>query len=541
MASLDQVRIRLGSQAYFRAWRKMQHDLRKLVAGDLSPVSMEHQEQRADDVEEFDVTRVVAIDDLDYYDILTTDFTSGRTNKLLQSLKTLCFQTAYQIPDVTIEDGDPIESMAIQAYLRVRLGNRPRGCEWAPTLRLGLWEYLIGAIGWNAVKFDENGRVVMDHMDALDVSFDMSARLPQNIKWYSHRCRQPLWVWLKMYGAKPFKDLLDGNTNYDKRVTLEYYYDIEGEAGNHVVFRGDRLEEKPIFSGENPFYLEDNGKRYPFLNAQPLSFMSLPSVRFPVSLAQMMLPHQLACWLSERYMLDTLERGAPFYETEKGSLAPAAMKEFKDGKIGAIVERNPGSAPVIQHPPMEIPSSIVQFYQQNDSDLTGMAGVNPYASGERVEGVSYAAEVNAIQGNSDLTASTIAKDVASFAQRMVKIYLATAALYDDNPVTIRVGETELSFGPDMPISMFIRPDMDLMVSEDSMKFMSELDRVQLARAGLQDAMSVAQIAPQAPLKAYEKLLRVSGEKDIAKWLEPPAQMMAPDASQIAQEAQASME
>jgi len=539
MASLDQIRTRVSSQAYFSAWRRMAHDLRKLVAGDLSPVSSSHPEQRADDLATEELVKFTSAADYDYYDILTTDFTSGRTNKMLQAIKTLAFQTAYNIPDVTIEDGDPIESMAVQAYLRVRLGNKPRGCEWAPVMRLALFEYLINAIGWNAVQIDEYGQVVIRHIDSLDVSFDMTARLPSDIRWYSHRCRKPLWVWLEQYGPKPFKDLLEESVNMDKRVTLEYYYDIEGD-GKHVVFRGDRIEEKPIFEGVNPFYIEDAGKRYPFLNAQPLTFLNLPSVRFPMSLAQMMLPHQMACWMSERYELDTLERGAPFYEVAKGALEPAAMKEFKDGKIGAIVERKSDAQPIVQHPAMEIPASIMAFNQQNDSDLTGMAGVNPYASGERVEGVSYAAEVNAIQGNSDLTASTIAKDVANFAQRMVKMYLATAALYDDNPVTIRVGETDMTFGGEMPISMFIRPDMDLMVAEDSMKFMSELDRVSLARAGVDDALKVAQMAPQAPLKAYEKLLRVSGEKDIAKWLEPPAQMMVPDATQIAQEAQASM-
>lgn len=536
-----QVRYRLQNQVYFNPWRKYTHELRKLVAGDMSSISAEHNQQRADDAPGDEKPGYPNSDGYDYYDILAVDVQSGRTNKLLQYVRTLVNQTAYRMPDFDIEDGEAIEAMAIQGYLKARLGPRPRGCGWVEQARITELNYLIGGLGWSAVTFDERQNLQIVSLDPLDVTFDMNAKIPQDIKWYSHRCRRPLHQWLEIYGRAPFKEYLeDDKATLDQRVTLEYYYDIEGDEGAHYVFNCDKLESKPIYRGPNPFFLEDQGFRRPYLNAVPMAFLSLPSVRFPMSLVQMMLPHQLALWLTERYMRDTIQRGAPFYEGEKGALDEKAKKEFLAGNIGSYVERGEQKLPLTQHPPLEIPQTVHAFHMKNDQDLTAQSGVNPYASGDKVEGIKYASEVNAIQSSSDLMASTTGKDLAAHSTAVVKVFLAAAAQFDDMPCTIRIDKTELALGPQMPPKLFIRPDMDLVVSEDAMQFTSRRERVQMAREELQDALAMAGAAPNAPLKAYEKLLRATGEKDVQAWLEPPAAPMGMGSTQQAAEAQASV-
>jgi hypothetical protein len=141
--------------------------------------------------------------------------------------------------------------------------------------------------------------------------------------------------------------------------------------------------------------------------------------------------------------------------------------------------------------------------------------------GSKVDGISYASEVNAIQSQAGLTAGVVARAHAAHWERTVTKYLATCYLYDDMPVRLRYDDVVLEFGPDDPVRDFLQPDAKVVVREDSMSYAPREQEMVQASNLLTIATGLAQLYPQGVGEAYKKVLEANGIKNTGKWMEQP--------------------
>jgi len=528
----DVIRIRLGNQYKFDAQRKKVHNLRKLIAGDVSPLG--GVEQRVDD-DSGDMAFLAAqINGLgDLYEILVSDFDEGRSNKMLQSTRTILMQTAYTSPEVDFNDLDDYDAALHSAYLKARLGPRSRGCAAMDQMRLALLDYLIGAVGWSLIAI-EDGKPVIRCVDSLDVTYDTGAKLLPDIRWASVKIREPIWKWIDLYGRKALNGILtelsqaETPSIEDALLQVEHYYDVEGEQGNYYVWArlGDKLVEKPLDSGKNPFYCKIDGSETPFLPCDPVYHLAMPSVKFPTSFVEMMLPNQIAVWESERYMREVVQRGKPFYEIEEGSLDDEDMAALREGENGSIVERRKNSQPIVHQPGLEIPQSVDKYHQYNSQEITSNGGADPSASGHVIE-ADFATQVAAVQQQSGLTAGMVAKDHTAHWERTIKKFLMAAVLYDDMPINVSIDGTRVQFDATNPISHYLAPDAEAVVREDATLFQPKQQAIAQAMQNLQVAMSLGDVFPNAKKEAYTAFLKAMGVRNASKWLEVP--QMAPQA------------
>jgi hypothetical protein len=511
-------------------WKHKVHDLRMIVAGDFSRVDPESPPQvdPADDSPRRGSLTWA-------YDALVRDYEEGTSNKMLQAIRTLVMQASYRFPTVEFEGVEPIEADIMASYVRRRLGPRPAGCDVMHHMRLALLDYIIGGIGWIWCGVDE-GRPRNEAQDTLDVVWDQTARLITDIQWQAVRVREPLWRWVEMYGEKPFQTDLVGvkpNTvGMDKILELWFYYDVYGENGNHMVLRAnedDGATGDPIDVSDNPHTMDVDGIERPFLPLEPMYHLLLPSVRQPVSIAEMMLPNQLATRLSEREIRETVKRGRQFYDVESGAYDEETLEKFRQGELGAIVVRKKGQAPAEARGGIEISESLMEYWRMNDQELVAHSGANPYATGDKVNGIQFASEVNAIQSSAGLTVSTITGDHGAHYERMILKTIANAKKYDVAPLELTYDDVTLEFGPARPIGEYLRGDAVVKISEEMLHYESRERKMQRAQGVLNSAMAVAAIVgPQTVKLAYEDYLRAAGIRNVSQHLRPPEQpMMGP--------------
>lgn len=76
----------------------------------------------------------------------------------------------------------------------------PFGCAAKSHARLSLFDYATGGMGWGYTPM-ENGKPCMRYADTLDVLWDQTSRLPQNIQWWSVTVCMPLYYWANKFGA----------------------------------------------------------------------------------------------------------------------------------------------------------------------------------------------------------------------------------------------------------------------------------------------------------------------------------------------------
>jgi hypothetical protein len=171
---------------------------------------------------------------------------------------------------------------------------------------------------------------------------------------------------------------------------------------------------------------------------------------------------------------------------------------------------------------MEIPQTSLAWRQFHDRELTAQSGANPYASGNKVEGVTYAAEVNAIEGNAGLMAGAIAKDNADLWVRSCRLLLTCGALWDDAPFTALLENVPTPFGPANPVKKYLRPDAAIIIREDTMMFQPRDQQIARAKDNLMTVAPLAQMFPQALGAAMEEYQRARGEKNISKYMAGPS-------------------
>ena len=511
----DVVRHRLKQAKTSDGWESFHrkvYDLRRLVAGDYSSMININSSAASDDENQGKTSS-----NLDLYDFIILSPADGHSNKLLQTVKTLTMQTGYYFPEIEFDNLSPRTATLNIEYCKKRLGDVPNGCGAKDHMRMALLDYLISGIGWIKAGIREE-RTIIQYCDTLDMTWDRTVQLPTDIRWASCKYREPLYVWVDMFGSEPFQSRITDNdeVSLEDVVELEFYYDVEDE-GHYYVF--DCHHEEVIHSEINPYFFQNGNTRTPYLPYEPMYLLQLPSLRMPIGLVEQMLPNQISVWESEANIKTTLQRAAPFYTIIEGALNDEEKQKFEDGDIGTIVEVRKDSGGINANQGIAISQDIIRWRELNNLEIISQGGANPYATGAPVEGVSYAAEVNAIQGNSGLMAGNIAKDLAAFWQRVVRKFLAAAKLYDDRPITVLIEGTDLPFDEFNPIKRFLRPDADVLVRESTMLFKTQTQKIQEALLKLQTSQAMAQLFPNAPRLAFLDYLTETGEKSLEKWME----------------------
>jgi len=526
--SVERIAIRIRGEDKLRYWRRKVHDLRLIVAGDYSRVDANAPAQKDPASNGYGSAKDLA----GLYDILINSFEEGSSNEMLQAIKTLLMQTSYRAPAIEFEDVTALEADIMALYMKARLGPKPRGCEAVHHMRMALLDYIIGGVGWVWTSI-RDGKPCVVAVDSMDVIWDTSAKLVPDIRWVACRWRESLAYWIDLYGKGPFADLLQGEDAQALETEREliYYFDLDGPMGTHVVLRGDQATEgkdtKPVYEGDNPHVIRCDGVPVPFLPFLPMYFMQLPSVTQPIGIAEMMLSAQLSAREAERTMREVVKRGKGWVDAVKGAYDEVNLSALEEGDGMAIVQRESNMPPAQYVPGAEIPRGVYEWYQHNKERLTAGGGASPYANAETVQGIQYAAEVNAIQGAAGLTAGTLASDHAAHWERVIRAVVANAIEFDDMPLTLVYNETRIQFGADNPIGPYLHADAQPKIAEDTLAYEPREKRMQRAMIVLQQSLAVAGILPNAVKLAFEAFLRAAGEKNIPEYMKMPPPMMAP--------------
>lgn len=157
--------------------------------------------------------------------------------------------------------------------------------------------------------------------------------------------------------------------------------------------------------------------------------------------------------------------------------------------------------------------------------------------GDRVEGVEFSSQVNAIRGDSGLVAGNIARDNADWWERCTRKFLAKGKAYDSRPIVLAIDGVDLLFDAADPISGYLRPDAEITVREDSMRFRSRQEKVYEAQLMLDTALVVQKFFPKAPVMGYRQFPEADDEQSPEKWMEgsPLEAPMPTQGQQMAQQ------
>lgn len=524
MISAKRVSNRLATaEQGLDQFKRKVYRLRRLVAGDASAVYDAGTNENRDNA-----SLLAHPNRLQMSDILVTTIEEGRSNGLLKAIRTLVLQTAYVTPEFEFKNLDPDESAVNAQYLQIRLEE----CNARDHLRLALLDYCTGGMGWAYTPM-RKGKPVVQYADTLDMKWDQTARIPQDIQWASITVCKPLDFWIKTFGSAPFALYLAGRgtdfeqTGLDLPFELEFYYDIEDGGGNYKVMvkTGEcDYDEKPIVETTNPCFIQRGTEQEPLLPFESLFFLALPSVRLPIGVAEGMLPAQIAVWEADRTVADIIARGAGVDEVDGSAFEAGELEKYEKGDHGGFVKTKKGIGHITRHAPHEIPDGILQRRQENDQDMTQQSGANPYAMGDKVDGVNFAAQVNAIRADAGLIAGTIAKDNADFCVRVGKKVLAKGKTLDQEPITVRIEGTDVEFGPDNLIAQYLRPDAQLAIREETMQFRPREEKVQEALLMVQQAKGLPMF-PELLKEAVKDLLVAMGKENIDKLLTQPVPTM----------------
>lgn len=525
----------------FALWefKNVVYKLRRIVAGDLDALKDGTSPGRAQD---HGVGEARAHQSF-RPDILVKDFQEGRDNAILNLLITLAWKTAYNFPMIRMEGISPKEQIVNAQYVKQRMGPKiSGGCHAMEHGQIALLDYLMGGLGAIFTTYDEKGRPENRWADTLDLNWDQTARLPCDMNWFSLTVTEPLWKWLQMFpDAKPLQDLREkqprgadgryGVKDDDRPTELEFYYDQDDE-GAYICFLKDGENSwnvDPVYKGQNPHRCELGGVEQPFLPLETILFMNLPSVRLPVSNAQKMLPAQIAIWKAVNRIQTIGEKGKGFYEVDRTAMGSREIDDFLEAyEAGVVMVDEFGK--IKEHSPMQIQQTDLEELNRNLQVLNLQGGVSPYSMGGKAPGVQLATEARLIAGQGELVTGVVASANARLWGAATVKFLWNGKQWDKNPFSCRVNDVLMEFGPGKPlgpVAQYLRPDAEITVSEDSMKFFSREQLLADAMADVKLGTEVAQFFPEWLKRALRRFGEAMGVSDIEDRLAPPAPMPMP--------------
>lgn len=515
-----QLASRVASSAFFQRYRRKIHNLRRLTAGDISALDG----AGGASSQENEMSSRYKPGQTELYDLLVTDIEEGRSNKLLQSVRTLTLQVTMRQPEAAFEDLDT----TVAAFNTLYLKQITEKCSAEDVFKMGLVDYFIGGLGCFYVGL-KDGSPCIDWVDALDVTWDLTAPTFNQIQFGSRVIRLPMYQWLEMFpGNKKLTQLRGNNEDEDIPVAVACYHDITKGSPNEAYFllpgEGSQpTEEDLIERTSNQYVAVSGGTMKPCVPLVFMNYLNLPSVKNSTSMVEMMLPAQIALWESDRAIRDAMQVGKATREMEEGAYTEDSLEAWKDDP-NEILVRKPGKMPMAVSGSVDINSSTLQYRNNAESEVVAQSGVNPYASGGTVKGTEYAAEVNAIQGNAGLMAGAVAKDVADVWRKIYSRVLAVGAQFDDNPITLNYkaesDDLPLEFDENNPIKEYLQPNARIAVSEDNVAYKSKDQKIQSALADVELGAKLPMFPQFLPM-ALEEYLRVRDKKNISAWLQPP--------------------
>lgn len=527
MTRAEIAKSRVTQRRDHRGWYDKVFNLRRLTGGDLSALNV-MEPQEASSTPGAIPAQAANLNSPEHYFIDVRTVAEGRSNHLLRALKTLVMQAAFKTPDVSLRGHSADVTGLTTAYLEKRLGPKPHGCDASNHMRYALWDALIGGIGWTGVTF-QAGRPALMRYDSTKVVWDTSTTSLSDCRWVSVRDKRSLAEWVEVYGRETLQKWIEFDPGMTTAIELEFYYDLEGEAGYQAVFIAtgeSEVEPTPIIEGPNPFYYQEAGKRVPFLPLEPIYVFELPGVLYPESLVRTMLPHQIAIWETELQHRRILKTQKPVRVINRGVLSQGDKERMARGTPLEVitVDQAPDLSQVVRDVPAGEPSlTLLNYMSTNERMLTAMAGDNPYASGSPVDGIRFAREADAIAGMSGLTAANVSREHAAHWRRILQKFIATARIYDNSNLSLRWdGELDLVFGPDSesgPIGMYLPENADLVVREASTTYESRQDEVMRIRAMIADLSPFIGMFPGLAQKIVGSYLSAHGERDVDSYLE----------------------
>lgn len=529
----ERVKARVGTRydTSRKDWLKTRESLRALVAGDLSEVVGR---TRSFLGEATPATPVNAPHD-EYGDILVNSHFEGMSNHMRKNISILMRQVAFKSPDIQVENLDPTSALMHSLYLQARVGGQPYGCDAATSMEKALRESLTTGIGWATIAFDR-GKPIISYARLEDINWDRTANTFNDIKWVSISRSETLGYWLDMFpkDERLFKSFIkDTPSCYDAVVSLEFYYDTDGEDGHTAVFvtDGTAIKETVEF-GANPFQYQTEDVQTPFLPAVPLVYEHSPGVAWPTGIVDDMLPHQLRLWRNQRRIHDIIRVGKPRILITDGVIDPASKGAFlvPDDlpEVLTVMEGQRAEDAFQVRNGLDIPQSLMLDTESSQREIDTMAGVTTYAAGGVVPGVRFATEAVAINEHGDLNSQSVAAMYTKAWTQILTKYLSACILFDDFPVRLVYEDIDIVFGPGNPVAMYLNPNAAIIVQESGVQFRTPGAKLQDANAQLIASMQVAQMFPAGVGRAYEKVLLATGERNPKPWMEKP--LPAPGAS-----------
>lgn len=509
-------------------WQEKCYKLRKLVAGDYSDYvgggnDAEEEENRTTERKKR------------FPEVLVRQLETGRTNQLFTAVKTLHQQAAFRRPAISFDGLDSDESAFMESYFATRTGPIPYGCNVVTQMQQALMAYLVDGVGWVGLVFDKYGKLAIQHFDSLDVIWDRGPALIQDAKWAAVIDRKPASFWAELFKGYPgVKDALR-SVNDDKPVEMAFYYDCEGDFGTYAVvpaYGENGFGDTPILVEESPFYVDIAGYRQPFLPLEAACFQQMPSMAYPVGMVENAIPHQFALMTCEKYIRDAIMNGKPLTLINPAAFSEDDLKAIERGDISPLIKLKADGAQEMASAIMrvqgtDVPVSVLNYRNMQDQAITAQTGVNPYATGDKVDGIQYASEVNAIQQSANLTAATVARDHALHWEGITSKYIKAASVHDDAPLQMFFDGEWFEFGPQMPVRELLRAEATPVARQDTLRHQSEPEEMAKNAQLLQTALSMAGQFPNALPEAFSEYLRSAGVVNVKDWMEQPAALNDP--------------
>ena len=456
----------------------------------------------------------------------------GMPNQIAEYIQILIDQVAFGAPQVQIEDLDPLTSLIHAKYLETRWSGPPLGQPSAWQMKKALFDCLIKGIGFVGLAF-KRGLPQIKHLRCEDIIWDPNAETIWDATWCSIRRTEKLGSWLEMFpkDAKKFAEFMAGEDKsiaLDTPITLEFYYDIDGEKGHSAIIIVGK--DEPMEMTDNPFYYQTSEQdlRLPFLPIEPIATHHVPGRVYASGLVEQMLSHWVKLCRNERRRAEVLDIGKPRIGVDIQAVDGKSRNDILDpSDIPDVLQLAPGKKidDVIGiSTGFELPAWMDSDRAYHAAELRARAGVNPYVSGQAVAG--FSSEAIAINSHGDLTKETVAMAYALAWQRIGSKFLQAAIQYDDHFLRIVHEDVAMVFGPENPIGHYLVPEAKLVIQPDTTMFQTKADRAQIAQAKMQAALQMAQFFPSGVAKAYEDLLIAYGERNPAPWMEQP-QMAQP--------------
>lgn len=526
-----QIASRCSQAVAYKETRRKLYNYRRLTAGDGFAIAAAMEDALSAPNSPSKLAALGDGDNLEFGDVLVSNIQEGRSNKLMQAVRALVLQTSMSFPEANFEDLESNLATLNAQYFT----SRSSMCDVVTQARSVALDYCICGLGVAYIGMRDDYPVV-DRLNILDVIWDKSSTSFSGIKWASWIIRRPLEEWLELF---PNSDKFDAmSDDLDLIVPVVVYYDRVGENGNCAYFLSTSMnssgvnEDDLIERMDNPYKAFVNGSLQPIVPLQFMENIQFPGVDFPSGTVEMMLPAQCGIWQKEEAIGRLVDKSNPIYQAEQGAFEQTSLDAWESSETDILYYKN-GKSGLTMTQPISIDNALLNEKNSQEREIIAMSGVNPYQSGNPVQGIKFAAETNAIQGAAGLVAGNMAKDVKSFWEGLISKYIAVGSMYDDMPITLMFRSAndavELHFDESDPITHYLKPASRVSVNEDTLLYQPKDQRIARAVANLQLAMSLAQQYPAFLQKAMEDYLRATGVKDVASYFEAPA-ISAPQAT-----------